>query len=418
VVSGPGFLDPNAGRPAKQYQWSVGVQREVNRDLVVEASYVANRGVWWPAPALGAFNVTSVANLSQYGFQVGNLGDATLLTTQLGQLTATQRATLLGRGVNVPYAGFPSNQTVRQSLLPYPQYTSTFSPTLAPLGKTWYDALQLNVTKRYSHGLTLNANYTYSKTLDLMNSVDIFNRQLGKDLSPNDLPNQFRLTAEYQVPSLRTSRIRALSNPVAAYILGYWGIGWYMQDQSAGILARPGNAGANPISQWLGRGPGSAQLKTDSNGQPMNPWAVNWTDYNGVVHPEPIDINCRCFDPTKTIVLNPAAWANVPDGQWAAQTSGIRYYRGFRHPAENFNLSRTFRMGKEGRIVLNVRGEFQNVLNRTSLPNPTTTGFAAKPTVQANGANAGLYNGGFGTVVPLSGTVGARTGTLIGRLTF
>jgi hypothetical protein len=72
---------------------------------------------------------------------------------------------------------------------------------------------------------------------------------------------------------------------------------------------------------YLGRGPGSAQLKTDANGQPMNPFAVNWTDLDGVVHPEPLDINCRCYEPTKTIVLNPAAWESIPDGQWAAQTS-------------------------------------------------------------------------------------------------
>src|SRR5262249_169240 len=43
VVTAPTYLDPNAGRPAKQYQWSVGLQRELNRNLVVEASYVANR---------------------------------------------------------------------------------------------------------------------------------------------------------------------------------------------------------------------------------------------------------------------------------------------------------------------------------------------------------------------------------------
>jgi hypothetical protein len=280
----------------------------------------------------------------------------------------------------------------------------------------------MNVTKRYSHGLTLNANYTYSKNLDLMNSLDIFNRDLGKDLSINDLPNQFRLTAEYQTPSLRKSSVRALSNPVVSYILGNWGVGWYMQYQSASILGRPASANPNPITQWLGRPAATtifpAQLKTGPDGQPMSPWAVNWTDYNGKVHPEPIDINCRCFDPTKTVVLNPAAWTSVPDGQWPAQTSGIRDYRSFRHPAENFNLSRTFRMGKEGRIMLNVRGEFQNVFNRTSLPNPATTGFTAQPTVQTSGANAGLYNGGFGTVVPLSGTTGARSGTLIGRLTF
>ncbi len=418
VVLGPAYLDPNAGRPARQYQWSLSLQREINKDLVVEASYVGNRGVWWPAGALAAFNVTSVADLTRYGFTVGNLGDATLLSRQIGQLTAAQKTTLAGQGINLPYASFPTSQTVRQSLLPFPQYTSTFAPTLAPLGKTWYDALQVTVTKRYSHGLTLNANYTYSKNLDLMSSPDIFNRNLGKDISANDLPHQFRLTTEYVTPSLRNRGLGVLSNKVVSYLAQDWGPGWYMQYQSAGILTRPATNTTNPISLWLGRGPGSAQLKNNPDGTPMSPWSVNWTDYSGKVHTDPLDINCKCFDPTKTIVLNPAAWANVPDGQWAAQTSSLRYYRGFRAPTENANLNRNFRLGKEGKVQLNVRGEFQNVFNRTRLPNPVTSGFQSAPTVQTSGAYAGLYNGGFGAVVPLSGTANSRTGTLIARLTF
>ena len=54
-------MDANAGRPARQYQWSIGVQREIFRDLVVEASYVANRGVWWQAPTLLNLNAITVA---------------------------------------------------------------------------------------------------------------------------------------------------------------------------------------------------------------------------------------------------------------------------------------------------------------------------------------------------------------------
>ena len=49
VIAMPGLLDPNAGRPARLLQWNIGLQREINRNLVVEASYVANRGVWWGA---------------------------------------------------------------------------------------------------------------------------------------------------------------------------------------------------------------------------------------------------------------------------------------------------------------------------------------------------------------------------------
>ena len=62
----------------------------------------------------------------------------------------------------------------------------------------------------------------------------------------------------------------------------------------------------------------------------MNPWSVDWTDLNGVHHTDPLDINCHCFDPTKTQVLNPKAWTNVPDGQWANDFSSIRGFRGFR----------------------------------------------------------------------------------------
>src|SRR5262249_13771728 len=155
-----------------------------------------------------------------------NANDATLLTRTISALTATQLSTLQSRGVNTPYAGFPSTQIVRQELYPYPQYTVAggggISPQPAPLGQTWYDSLQVNVTKRYSHGLTLNANYTYAKNLDLMSSLDIFNRSLGKDLSPNDLPNQFRLTTEYQLPNLRKSGIPVLSNRIMSAIVADW----------------------------------------------------------------------------------------------------------------------------------------------------------------------------------------------------
>jgi hypothetical protein len=414
VLSGgavPVYLDPNAGRPAKQYQWSLSVQRELNRNLVVEASYVANRGVWWTgsgltnAGGMAAFNVISEELLSRYGFSLNSASDGTLLNKQISSLTTGERSLLLGRGVSLqPYPGYSTGQTVRQSMVPFPQYTAGTSPTQAPLGKTWYDALQVNVTQRFSHGLSFNFNYTAAKALDLMSSPDIFNRQLGKDLG-NDTPQQLRMTAEYQVPKLRNI------NRVLSYALGDWGIGWYFQYQSAGTLARPGNQGSQPISQWLGRGPGSAQYV---EGQPL--YTTNWTDYDGVKHTDELDINCHCYDPTKTVVLNPAAWASIPNGQWGAQQTTIRQFRGIRQPQENINLSRNFRI-KE-RVVFHVRAEFQNAFNRTRLPQPGVGNFTQAATTFPNGSNAGLYNAGFGTILPTSGTTGQRAGTLIARITF
>lgn len=414
VVTAPTFLDPNAGRPARQYQWSVGLQREISRNFVVEASYVANRVVWASAANLTAVNAISVADLARYGFtDFTSTNDAGLLTATISTLTTLQKSQLAAKGVNLtPYAGFPASQIVRQALFPYPQYSVTngagINPSGAPLGKVWYDALQITVTKRLSHGLSLNANYTFSKTLDLNGSPDIFNRSLGKDLASNDLPHQFRLSAEYTSPKLNRG---IFANKILSYAFSDWGMGWFLQYQSAVALARPSTNTTTPISQFLGRGPGSAQLVA---GQPL--YSTDWTDLDGKHHTDELDINCHCYDPTKTIVLNTKAWENIPNGVFGAQQTVVRQFRGVRQPLENVNFSRNFRI-KE-RMSFQIRAEFTNAFNRarwgTTQSAPVNVGnFQSTPSIVN-----GLYTAGFGTIVPASGTPNFRTGLLIARLVF
>jgi hypothetical protein len=422
VAGAATFLDPNSGRPSRQVQWSISLQREVSRNLVVEASYVANRNVWTPVSAggsLGSLNAISEPYLRSLGFNdFTSASDASLLTSTIANLTPSQKSVLASRGINLtPYAGFPTSQTVRQALYPYPQYSVVggigITPSGAPVGKNWYDAMQLTVTKRLSHGLSLNANYTYSKALSLQTSPDIFNTALGKNLNSTDLPNQFRLSAEYTTPRVHSGN-KILGNRLVSYALSDWGMGWFLQYQSAAIIARPAETTTTPISQFTGRGPGSAQYIA---GQPL--YSTDWTDYSGVHHTDELDINCHCFDPTKTIVLNPKAWANIPNGVWGAQQDSIRNFRGFRYPQENVNFSRNFRL-KE-RLSLQIRAEFTNAFNRTQLPQPNAgagNNFNSLPTTFSTGSNTGLYSGGFGSVVPVTGTANARSGLLIARLTF
>ncbi len=174
---------------------------------------------------------------------------------------------------------------------------SGLAPAGAPLGKNWYDALQTSVTKRFSHGLTANANYTYSKTMALTSSPDPFNRNLGKNLSLYDVPHQFRLSAQYEVPRFHSG---IMSNKILSNIFSGWGTGWYLNYQSAALVGLPTSSGSSPISNFLGYGPGPAQLIPG-----MSPWSVDWTDNSGTHHTDPLNINCHCFDVTKTQVLNP-----------------------------------------------------------------------------------------------------------------
>ncbi len=428
VVAPPTLLDPNAGRPMRLLQWNITLQREITRNIVVKAAYVGNRGVWEEASTIPASNsplstqnALNPAVLRSLGFNdFTSPAQSALLTTPIASLSTAQRAQLSAMGVNLqPYANFPSSQTVLQALKPFPQYTGLVPAAAAPIGKNWYDGLQTTFTKRFSRGLVLNANYTYSKTLALISTPDPFNRNLGKNLSPFDLPHQFRLTAQYEVPRFHTD-LPVLRNKAVAYALSGWGTGWSLSYQSAALVGLPTSAGTVPISNFLGYGPGPAQLIPG-----MSPWSVDWTDLSGVHHTDPLDINCHCFDPTKTQVLNPAAWTNVPNGQFAANQSSIRSFRGIRIPVENANFSRNFRI-KE-RYSLNIRVEFTNIFNRLQLPTTAAApggvnlgNFAAAPTKFTAGRNAGLYSGGFGTILtPLTGSItGQRAGTLVARFTF
>ena len=108
VSGAPTFLDPNAGRPARQIQWSVGLQRELSRNLVVEASYVANRGSWWSAGGLAPINVLSESDITNFGFtDFTSTNESRLLTTQIRSLSSAQRSTLASRGIFLPYSNFP-----------------------------------------------------------------------------------------------------------------------------------------------------------------------------------------------------------------------------------------------------------------------------------------------------------------------
>ena len=52
-------------RPPRIFQYSIGIQREITRTLVVDVSYVGNRGVWFTAPALniGNYNTLQLTDL-------------------------------------------------------------------------------------------------------------------------------------------------------------------------------------------------------------------------------------------------------------------------------------------------------------------------------------------------------------------
>src|SRR5882762_6144470 len=105
--SPPPFIVPNNGRPPRFQQTTIGVEREIMNDLVVDVSFIDNRGVW-----LNSDGLTNTTNeltpsilMKKYGLDVTNANDFNLLTQPISSPEVG------ARGFAAPYSTFPSGAT-------------------------------------------------------------------------------------------------------------------------------------------------------------------------------------------------------------------------------------------------------------------------------------------------------------------
>jgi hypothetical protein len=407
------FFDRGAGRPPRIFQWSIGLQREISRNLMAEVSYVGNRGVWWEGNELINVNALSADRLKTFGLDPNNAADLALLLSTMGSATASSRINpATGKPFStLPYAGFPTNQTVAQSLRPFPQFT-TITNRWSPLGKTWYDSLQAKVTKRFSHGLDFTTSFVWQKELvmgsesvgvtgggTLGATNNVFNRAVNKYISRYSRPFTSLTSLNYTLPKLGINRVLSLA-------IRDWKFGAILT-YASGLPIQVPTAPASVTSQYFFQNTFMNRVP----GQPL--FAKPVRDSSGkVASYAPIDINDRStYDPYSDFVLNPNAWTNPAAGQYGYSAAYFSDYRLKRNPSERMSLGRIFRF-KEG-VTLEVRADFDNIFNRTVLPAPTS----GSVTTQTWNA-AGMTTGGFGDIGTISGSTTQRSGIIVGRLRF
>jgi Carboxypeptidase regulatory-like domain len=419
-------IAPNSGRLPRTFQWSLGFQREITRDLVVDAAYVGNRGAWWAAPLLAGLNYNALTPQSllsdrQYGDTTGidvtNRTDTTLLNTQINSPNVIARFPGLANPNNV-YPGFPATQTLAQALRPYPQWNG-IPPFLGPpLGDTWYDSLQIKATQRLSHGLSAQVAYTWQKELTngtnsntsyvtpsppLIN--DVFNKGLDKQISGFSIPQALIIAFNYTTPKLHgdSAGFRLLS-----WAARDWTLGGVLRYQSGQILQSPDSA--NNLLSNMDRGP--------SNNPAL--WGGGYTFLNRVSG-QPLFLvppNSK-FDPTTQLVLNPKAWVEPPYGTFGSSAAYFNDFRWQRQPAESMAFGRLFPIGKEGKYKLQVRAEFQNIFNRLYNSAPSNSGATTITSITAHNNPGGTLSSGWGFVPWLNGA-GAqpRSGQIVARFTY
>jgi hypothetical protein len=258
------------------------------------------------------------------------------------------------------------------------------------LGRTWYDSLQLKVTKRVSHGLDVAYAFTWAKELQMGTEGGVINgiqnRSANKTISGFSRPLVSVISVNYRVPAWG-------SNGFVSQIVRDWAIGATMSYSSGlPILAPASTNNLNTLlfqNTFVNRVPGTSPFLKD--------------------------LNCHCINPTSELVLNPAAWTNPADGQFGTGAPYYNDYRFQRRPSESMSIGRVFRFGEEG-VALTLRVNFQNIFNRLQMQNPTGTNILAPTTRGANG----LLTGGFGFINYVGGSTfqPPRQGTLEMRLQF
>jgi hypothetical protein len=426
-------IDKGTGRPPRIFQWSVGLQREIIPNLLIEAAYVGNRGAWWTAPDLspeaenGLTPSGLLANRSYgntTGLNVHNPAQLALLTEPISSPAVIAAYPALANPNNV-YPGFPSYEPLNQALRPVPQWIGVPPFLGPPLGDTWYDSLQVKLTKRYSRGLTVNASYTYQKEQVLgTNSAtpyftagqvvvnDVNNRMQNKQLSSLDHPQVLTVTFNYTTPRNKFGG-DGTGGKILQALSRDWTFGGVLRYQSGVILESP-SANNNFLYQ-LGVGSqdnpavfGAPEgIENYVPGQPF--FSVNPNSH---------------FDPTKTLVLNPNAWTQPGPAQFGVSAPYYIGNRWQRQPAENLSVGRIFRI--KDRYQFYVRAEFQNVFNRVFYSMPLTGNGTGTATAAAfanpfpvTGSTAGALSGGYGFVNAFNGTgTSPRTGQIVFRFTF
>lgn len=334
----PPFIDPtiqNGGSPLyvpkdqatlPRYQnWSLSFQHQITQNMLLDVAYVGNHGT------------RLVDNWSTNGL-LANMNDPKVLALGANVLGADiNSATAKAAGITPPYAGFAGD--VAQALRLYPQYQGIIARSI-PNGQSIYNALQVVLEQRLSHGLQYRVAYTWSHLINdgadagqsgqiagnngasgLQNPVNF--QQGERGLSSDDIPHYLGISWIYELPLGKGKRFGGGATGALDKLISGWKLSATQIYQAGRPLGIQMNNSLGPYLFNISRRP-------DKVGVGRNP---NFSDPNSP-------------DPNKSRYLLASGWA-CPSGDTTKDCSGLTFgnakrtdgsVRGFPYYNEDLNL--------------------------------------------------------------------------------
>jgi hypothetical protein len=307
--------DPNGNyRTPTVYNWNLTVERQLGKDLLARVAYVGSRA------------------------------NHVYIAEELNPAVYTPGSTL-GTDARRIFQGFSNISLANQS------------------GNSRFNALEMTLDKTYSHGLTLRANYTWSKSLDNLplswgaqgpmaaqswvypwtfKNADLLDR------GPSQFDHRHRFVGTYvwQLPML------ARAHPILRYTLGNW--------QTTGLLSLQSGS---PVTILAGKDQSSTGLGQE----------------RAVISGSPYGNTACVTTATCVSYLNTASFALPAVGGFGNVGKGLLV------GPNNFNLDAGFvkTIPVVERLRIQLRLEFFNILNQTHFNNP----------------NSSVSGAGFGTIL-------------------
>jgi hypothetical protein len=345
-ISTPNFADPFNGNPPVSGQfatpltnltldaklplpyaqdWDLNVQRSFGANLLLQVGYVGTKGTKLPR------------------FIEGN------------------------PAIYIPGASTPDNADQRRlysgCTLADPPTACSFSSAglIAGIANSSYNALEASLKKRFSHGLSFLASYTYSKAIDDASSFNMTGSAAKPVAGENDLAqNPFDLAAE-RGPSLFDARHR--------FVFSYqWSLPFFLQ--SGGLTqAVLGGWQLNGIATLMSGTPFTIFDSTDVSNQGGAPEITGFSaNRPDVVSGQ----NPNSGPRTTTAWLNSAAFAQViPNPNSPVQqfgNAGRNIGLGPRYSDWDFSIFKNFRVTESKDVQF--RAEFFNLLNHPNFRLP------------------------------------------------
>jgi hypothetical protein len=339
---------PYTGFAPRLGSWNATVERRVGSSNLFRLAYAGSAGVHLFA---------SRENIDQTFSQYMSLGS--WLAQPVSSFMGTPEAQAIA--FQLPFASFPTNLTVAQALKPFPQYFGISEDNDGDMsGHSTYHSMQLSFEHQTTHGLWMQASYTWSKLISNteggnpalggfegngnIGTQNTYDRRADKAVSNSDIPHRLVISYVYDLPVGQGRHFLSHVNPWLNGLIGGWRVSGIQQYQSG-------------VPIWVY----SNQINGVSGTERAN---VNWGT--------PLINPAWNGDPNHAAYLNPAAFTRPPAFTFGNSPAAFTNLRNPGLLNEDLSLAKDFFLKSEQR-KLTFQANFFNAFNRVVFGGPNNS---------------------------------------------